>query len=67
MSDRCLLVDGVWNAVILPRDKDCVQIVLPKSGRVFEKRKETFNGMDVYRLKPYPWVTIRHVGLHFAE
>ena len=57
-----LLVDGVGTGCTYDRQRDVLTIILPKSRQTFVKARETFDGMEVYRLKDYSPAPIRSVN-----
>jgi hypothetical protein len=66
MSLRCLLVDGVGNAVMYERTRDVLVIDLGPH-KVFTKTREQYEGLEVYRLKDVKGVpAIRHINKHLA-
>ncbi len=68
VADPVLLVDGVGNGVLIQREQDALTIVV--GGRAFEKMRDQYDGMDVYRLDGSftrtGWPRIRHVNKHLV-
>lgn len=67
MASNVVLIDGVGNAVIYPRQSDVLTIVLNEPKRLFRKTAEMFDGKEVYRLEGAGAPVVRRLYTNFDK